>query len=92
MDGQMSLFMDHVVREKNNAKMLHSISKKMVFICLTDIVQYIVHLIGPGAGAQVRRGLVAARPEVAVPGGVDALGVVGPRLVHVLHIGACQTR
>ena len=61
----------------------------MVFIYLTDTVQYIVHLVGPGAGAQVRRGLVAARPEVAVPGGVDALGVVGPRLVHVLHIGAC---
>ena len=61
----------------------------MVFICLTDTVQYIVHLVGPGAGAQVGRGLVAARPEVAVPGGVHALGVVGPRLVHVLHIGAC---
>ena len=35
----MSLFMDHVVGEKNNAKMLHS--KNMVFICLTDTVQYI---------------------------------------------------
>ena len=78
----------------NNSKMLHYTAKrlKMVFIYLTDTVHYIVHLVGPGAGAQVGRGLVAARPEVAVPGGVDALGVVGPRLVHVLHIGTCHTR
>ena len=34
--------------------------------------------------------LVASIPEVAVPAGVDTLGVMGPGLIHVLHIGACH--
>jgi hypothetical protein len=45
---------------------------------VTDPQQWLSHLVGPA-------------PEVGIPGGVDALRVVAPRLVHVLHVRARGT-
>ncbi len=45
---------------------------------VTDPQQWLSHLVGPA-------------PEVGIPGGVDALRVVAPGLVHILHVGARGT-
>ena len=44
-------------------------------------------LVGPGVGPQGGRCLVGVPTEVSIPRGMDALWVVRPGLVHLLHIG-----
>ena len=44
-------------------------------------------LVRPGAGPQGGRCLVRVPTEVSIPRGMDALWVVRPGLVHLLHIG-----